>query len=294
MSSRYSSQSMVAGLKSVVVKSPTAAYVNEAQVSDQWRPLDYLGMPDFEKAVHEHRCFVDHLEACGAEVIYLPRDDLTGLDSLYTHDPVASVTNEGAILGRMGKSARLSEPNAMANLFAQLDIPILGSIETPGMMEGGDVVWLDSKTVAIGVTYRTNSDGIRQFRELVAPAGVDVVEVPMVHWDGPAAVLHLMSIISMLDDDLAIVYEKLLPIAFRKRLLDKQIDLLPMPEHEYDSLGCNVLAVGPRQCLIRSGNDECVKMMEEAGCTVNTFEGDEICCKGSGGPTCLTRPIWRE
>ena len=284
---------MVARLKSVFVKGPAEAYVDEAQITEQWKPLDYLGMPDFQKAVHEHRCFADHLKACGAEVIYLPEDDRTGLDSLYAHDPVASVTDEGAILARMGKSARLSEPDAMADLFGQLGIPIIGRIEAPGMMEGGDVVWLDSKTVAIGLTYRTNGEGIRQFREFVAPAGVDVVEVPMVHWDGPGAVLHLMSIISMLDDDLAIVYEKLLPIPFRELLLEKQISLLSLPEHEYDSLGCNVLAVGPRQCLIRSGNDASVKLMEDAGCTVAIFEGNEICYKGSGGPTCLTRPIWR-
>ena len=293
MTNTYTSHSMVASLKRVMVKRPEAAFISDTQIDTQWEPLAYLGRPNLAKAIEEHRRFTALLESAGAAVEYLPPDARTGMDSIYTHDPVASVTDKGVILARMGKDARMGEPDAIADAFEASGVPILGRIEPPGMVEGGDVVWLDRETVTIGITYRTNVEGIQQFRDLAAPMGIDVIEVPLVHWDGPDAVLHLMSIISMLDDDLAIVFDRLLPIPFRQLLIDKGLRLLPLPENEYDSLGCNVLAVGPRHCLIRSGNPTTERLMREAGCRVEAFDGDEICFKGSGGPTCLTRPVWR-
>ena len=165
--------------------------------------------PDFNRAVDEHRRFTSLLEAAGAEVACLPADGRTGLDAIYTHDPVASVTDQGVILGRMGKDARMEEPDALADWFAEAGIPVAGRIEPPGSVEGGDVVWFKDNLAVIGLTYRTNGEGIRQFQQMLQPCGIDVVAVPMVHWDGPGAVLHLMSVISLLDTDLAVVYERL-------------------------------------------------------------------------------------
>ncbi len=284
---------MIAPLRRVIVKCPKAAFFDESRIDAQWESLGYLGRPDLGRAIDEHRRFAALLGAAGASIEYLSEDSRTGMDSIYTHDPVASVTDRGAILGRMGKEARVGEPDAMADAFDSFGIPILGRIEAPGMVEGGDVLWLDRETVAIGISYRTNIEGIQQFRSLVSPAEVKVIEVPLVHWDGPGAVLHLMSIISILDDDLGLVYDRLLPVPFRQLLIDRGVRLLSLPEDEYQSLGCNVLAVAPRHCLIRSGNDTTERLMREAGCHVEPFDGDEICYKGAGGPTCLTRPVER-
>ncbi len=289
----YGSQSMVRPLKKVLVKRPEEAFESQERIDAQWPSLDYLARPDFSRAVEEHHRFTSLLEAAGAEVACLPADGRTGLDSLYTHDPVASVTDRGVILGRMGKEARMAEPEAQADWYAEAGIPIAGRIEPPGSVEGGDVVWLRDDLVVIGLTYRTNGEGIRQFQDLLRPRGIDVVAIPMVHWDGPGAVLHLMSVISMLDADLAAVYERLLPIPFREMLTALGIDLIPVPDEEYDSLGCNVLAVNPRQVLVRSGNPVTVDRMRSAGCAVEAFDGDHICYAGSGGPTCLTRPVHR-
>ena len=291
--SSYGSQSMVRPLKKVLVKRPEEAFESQERIDAQWQSLDYLARPDFNRAVDEHRRFTSLLEAAGAEVACLPADGRTGLDALYTHDPVASVTDQGVILGRMGKEARMAEPEAQADWYAEAGTPVAGRIEPPGSVEGGDVVWLRDDLVVIGLTYRTNGEGIRQFQALLQPRGIDVVAVPMVHWDGPGAVLHLMSVISMLDADLAAVYERLLPIPFRDMLAALGIDLVPVPDEEYDSLGCNVLAVKPRQVLVRSGNPVTVDRMRKAGCMVEEFDGDHICYAGSGGPTCLTRPIHR-
>lgn len=289
----YGSQSMVRPLKKVLVKRPEEAFESQERIDAQWQSLDYLARPDYQRAVDEHRRFTSLLEAAGAEVACLPADGRTGLDSIYTHDPVASVTDEGVILGRMGKDARMEEPDALEDWFAGAGIPLAGRIEPPGSVEGGDVVWLRNDLAVIGLTYRTNGEGIRQFQELLKPRGIDVVAVPMVHWDGPGAVLHLMSVISMLDTDLAAVYDRLLPIPFREMLVALGIALVPVPDEEYDSLGCNVLAAGPRHVIIRSGNPVTADRMRKAGCRVETFDGDHICYAGSGGPTCLTRPVYR-
>ncbi len=289
----YGSQSMVRPLKKVLVKRPAEAFESQDRIDGQWRSLDYLAKPDYQRAVDEHRRFTSLLEAAGAEVACLPADGRTGLDSIYTHDPVASVTDEGVILGRMGKDARMDEPEAQEDWFARAGIPVAGRIESPGSVEGGDVVWLKDDLAVIGLTYRTNGEGIRQFQDLLRPRGVDVVAVPMVHWDGPGAVLHLMSVISMLDTDLAAVYDRLLPIPFRDMLAALGIDLVTVPDEEYDSLGCNVLATSPRRVLVRSGNPVTADRMRKAGCAVEAFDGDHICYAGSGGPTCLTRPVLR-
>ena len=192
----YGCQSMVRPLKKVLVKRPEEAFESQERIDGQWRSLDYLARPDFDRAVEEHQRFTALLEGAGAEVACLPADGRTGLDALYTHDPVASVTDQGVILGRMGKDARMKEPDAMADWFAGAGIPVAGRIEPPGSVEGGDVVWLKDDLAIIGLTYRTNGEGIRQFQALLQPRGIDVVAVPMVHWDGPGAVLHLMSVIS--------------------------------------------------------------------------------------------------
>ncbi|MCY3555645.1 MAG: arginine deiminase family protein [Gemmatimonadetes bacterium] len=289
----YGCQTMVRPLKRVLVMRPEQAYESQERIDAQWRSLDYLARPDYGRAVDEHRQFTALLEGAGAEVACLPADVRTGLDAMYTHDPVASVTDQGVILGRMGKDARMEEPDAQEDWYAGAGIPVAGRIEPPGSVEGGDVVWLKDDLVVIGLTYRTNGDGIRQFQELLQPRGIDVVAVPMVHWDGPGAVLHLMSVISLLDTDLAVVYERLLPIPFREMLVALGIGLVAVPDEEYDSLGCNVLAVGPRHVIVRSGNPVTVDRMRKAGCRVEEFNGDHICYAGSGGPTCLTRPILR-
>ena len=290
----YGSQSMVGPLEKVLVKRPKEAFKKQSQINHNWESLGYLVRPDFDAAVNEFSRFLSILESSGTEINLLPKDNRTGLDSIYTHDPVAAVTNYGVILGSMGKNARKEEPQVQEAWYKEAGIPIIGKINYPGTIEGGDVVWLRENMVAIGLTYRTNKEGIKQFQSIVKPHGVEVLPVPMIHWDGPDAVLHLMSIISMLDTDLAVVYERLLPIPFRSQLIDLAINLVNVPDQEYETLGCNVLAVKPRNVLIRNGNPITVERMRLLGCTVHEFFGDHICYPGSGGPTCLTRPICRK
>jgi N-dimethylarginine dimethylaminohydrolase len=193
----------------------------------------------------------------------------------------------------MGKPARRDEPAEQESAFRDLGIPILGSITGAGTLEGGDVVWIDERTLAVGRGYRTNDEGIRQLRALLGNTIDELIVVPLPHWRGPTDVFHLMSILSPIDGDLALVYSPLLPVPFRESLLDRGIELVEVPDAEFFTMGINVLAVAPRVCLMVAGNPETKSRLESHGARVSEFSGEEICFKGAGGPTCLTRPLER-
>ena len=283
---------MVDPIRRALIKHPRDAYRNQVNVDHQYQQLNYCDVPDFKKSLVDYDTFAGLLESFGIEVHHLPDDESTSLDSIYTHDPCV-VTNGGVILSIMGKKDRLSESAAMENYFQSINIPILGRIETPGTLEGGDVVWIDERTVAIGVGYRSNAEGIRQFGELLGNLVDEVISVSLPHWTGPGDCLHLMSNISPIDHDLYLVYSRLLPIPFRKYLLHRQIQLIEVPDEEYDSMGCNVLALAPRKVIMIEGNPITQKLLKSEGVEVHTYDGSEISIKGAGGPTCLTRPFFR-
>ena len=283
---------MVDPIRRVLVKQPRDAYQSQSQVYEQSPLLNYFGIPDFDKAQAAHESLVSFLESTGAEVHYLPKDNSTSLDSVYTHDPCV-VTNGGVVLCNMGKVSRLPESLAIAKYFESIGVPILGQIEAPGTLEGGDVIWIDERTVAIGEGYRSNAEGIRQIKKILGDLVEEVISVPLLHWTGPADCLHLMSNVSPIDHDLYLVYSRLLPVPFREYLLARDIELIEVPDEEYDSMACNVLAVAPRKVIMLEGNPVTKDRLEEKGVAVHTYDGLEISIKGAGGPTCLTRPFLR-
>jgi N-dimethylarginine dimethylaminohydrolase len=193
----------------------------------------------------------------------------------------------------MGKDARVPESKAMASYFESIGVPIFGRIESPGTLEGGDVVWIDERTVAVGEGYRSNAEGIRQFKEILGDHMNDVISVPLPHWTGPADCLHLMSNISPIDHGLYLVYSRLLPVPFREYLIERGIKLIEVPDDEYNSMGCNVLAVAPRKVIMIDGNSITKQRLEAEGVDIHSYDGSEISIKGAGGPTCLTRPFLR-
>jgi N-dimethylarginine dimethylaminohydrolase len=286
---RFGSQSMVAPLRQVVVKRPDEAFV---RIDEEWRELNYTRPPVLSKAVEDHRRFVALMQATGAEILYLPADNRTGLDSLYAHDPVL-VTDSGAIIFQTGKPARRGEGPAFADAFRTWDVPILGVIDGAATAEAGDMVWLDRQTLLVGRGFRTNAAAVARLSELLKPGGVQVISFELPYWNGPPDVLHLMSFISLLDDDLAVVYRRLLPVPLFELLTSRAVQLVDVPEQEYETLGCNVLATSPRNLIMASGNPFTRSRLEAAGCRISEFDGSEICLPGAGGPTCLTRPLLR-
>ena len=283
---------MVDPIIRVLIKHPKDAYQNQAKVNEQSSQLHYFGIPDYEKALSDYEKLVGFLESSGVEIHFLPADDTTSLDSVYTHDPCV-ISNGGIILCTMGKDARVPESKAMEAYFESIDVPILGRIQSPGTLEGGDVVWINDRTVAVGEGYRSNAEGIRQFKNLLGNHVNDVISVPLPHWTGPDDCLHLMSNISPIDHDLYLVYSRLLPVPFRKYLLDRQIQLIEVPDEEYDSMGCNVLTTAPRKVIMIEGNPITRQLLEHEDVEIHTYDGSEISLKGAGGPTCLTRPFLR-
>lgn len=283
---------MVAPLRTVAVKRPEEAFRSPDALTKEWKDLAWARPPNVERAAAEHLELVRLLTAAGAEPFYLPQDARTGMDSLYAHDPVL-ITDAGAVILQTGKVARRGEGPAAADALRRWGIPILGFVEGLATAEAGDMVWLDSRTLLVGRGFRTNAAGIERLNELLRPLRVDVIPVPLPYWDGPGDVLHLMSFISLLDADLAVVYRRLLPVPLYELLIEHKFDLVDVTDEEYMTLGCNVLAVGPRQVIAVAGNPKTIARMKAAGCSVSEFSGNEICVPGAGGPTCLTRPLLR-
>ena len=284
---------MVGALKRVVVKRPEDAFRSATAIAREWRDLAYTRPPDLDRAVREHKQFVSLLSAEGAEILYLPQDSRTGMDSLYAHDAVL-MTNEGAIILQTGKPARRGEGPAFADVSAAWGVSVLGAVDGSATAEAGDMVWLDAQTLLVGRGFRTNAEGIQRLSDLLRPLGASVISVELPYWKGPGEVLHLMSFISLVDDDLAVAYRKLMPVPLFELLQERGVQFVDVPDEEYESLGCNVLAVSPRNVIVVSGNPITRSRLEAAGCRVSEFEGNEICLPGAGGPTCLTRPLSRE
>ena len=278
-------------IASVVVKHVRQAFIDDETIAAQWKALNYSAPPDLARAIAEHDRFVDILRSTGANVRGLPHDPVTTLDSIYVRDASIISTN-GLILCSMGKAARATEPAAQQRALDGDDLEMSGAISPPGRLEGGDLIWIDEQTLAVGRGYRTNADGIRQLRALVGET-VEVIEVALPHWRGPGDVMHLMSLISPLDRDLAVVYSRLLPVPFREWLLER-MTLVEVPDEEFESMGTNVLALAPRRALMLAGNPRTRRALEKSGCEVLEYEGFEISVKGAGGPTCLTRPLRRQ
>ncbi len=286
MTRPYGAQSMVAPLRRVLVRAPDAAF--GAADPARWH---YTSRPDLPRARDEHAAFVALLEQAGTEVLRHDRPLPDHADAIFVHDPVL-VTDRGTILLRMGKPLRVGEEAAAGDALAAAGVPVLARLSGDARAEGGDCLWLDERTLAVGLGFRTNAAGLSQLQAALGPA-VQVVPVQLPFDQGPDACLHLMSLISMVAEDLAVVYPPLMPVTFWELLRSRGIRMVEAPASEYAAMATNVLALAPRRCLMLEGNPVTRARLEAAGCEVLTYRGDEISRKAEGGPTCLTRPVWR-
>ena len=285
-------QSETGTIARLLLKHPRDAFRDAATIARQWRPLNFVSAPDITAAIAEYDRFVTILNQHGVAVHFLPESDATTLDSIYVRD-ASVVCERGAILCRMGKPAREGEPDAQEAALRAIGYPIAGTIVPPGRLEGGDVLWLDRRTIVVGRSYRTNDTGIAQLRGMLRDDIDQLIVVPLPHWQGSEDVFHLMSILSPIDRDLALVYSPLMPIPFRELLLDRGISLVEVPDGEFATMGANVLAIAPRRAVMLTGNPITRQRLEAAGVEVTEYEGANISIKGGGGPTCLTRPLLR-
>jgi len=283
---------MVGKLEKVMVCSPATAGWNRPERVAAWRELGFHHAPDFALAQSQHEVLYRELENAAAEVLELPPAHELSLDAVYTHD--ASLTTDfGLIVMRPGKANRVPEGQHHAGFASGLGIPTLATITAPGTTEAGDIVWLDPTTLLIGRGYRTNSEGIAQMREVLQPKGVDVLSAPLPYGPGPCACLHLMSLISLLDERTALVDLPWLAVETVELLKGRGFRLIEIDYSERDTLACNVLSLGENRLLAIEENRSTNDRLRRAGFDVRTFPGSEICINGSGGPTCLTRPLLR-
>jgi dimethylargininase len=287
MTKSFGCQSMVAPLQSVLVRRPDAAF-GEADPM-LWH---YSDQPYLPLAQEEHDAFVNTLLGNGIEVVYHDQPLPAHADAIFVHDP-ALITDRGAIILRMGKALRRGEEEAIAETLTRLGVPIHYRLHGEAMAEGGDLLWLDERTLCVGLGFRTNAAGYAQLEEALDGSGVRLVPVQLPYFEGPEACLHLMSLISLVDNDLAVVYQPLLPVPFYQMLVARGIALIEVPDEEFMTMGTNVLAVAPRECILLDHNIQTIRALEAAGCRVTPYRGDEMSLKAEGGPTCLTRPVMR-
>jgi N-dimethylarginine dimethylaminohydrolase len=283
---------MVGTLDRVLVCSPRSAGWDQSQRVSSWRELGFHHAPAFAKAQSQHAALVSELKTAGAEVVELPPGGDLTLDAVYAHD-ASLATDFGLILMRPGKANRVAEGPHQGSSCQALSIPTFGTITPPGTTEAGDILWLDSKTLLLGHGYRTNADGIAQMRILFAPKGVEVLSAPLPYGPGPSACLHLMSLISLLDEQTALVDLPWLAVETVELLKARGFKFIQIDDAERDTLACNVLALGGKRLLAIEENHQTNDRLRRAGFDVRTFPGSEICINGSGGPTCLTRPLLR-
>jgi N-dimethylarginine dimethylaminohydrolase len=284
--------SMVGALDRVLVCSPRTGGWNQKERTQHWQALGFHHAPDFEKAQSQHDSLCRELKSAGAEIIELPAAPDLSLDAVYTHD-ASLATDFGLIAMRPGKSNRVAEGPRHTSFCETLDIPTLGQITPPATTEGGDILWLDSKTLLIGHGYRTNAAGIQQMRGLLAPKGVEVLSAPLPYGPGPSACLHLMSLISLLDGHTALVDLPWLAVETVELLKSRGFKFIEIDPSERDTLACNVLALGGNRLLAIEENPKTNARLRHAGFDLRTFPASELCINGSGGPTCLTRPLRR-
>ena len=275
----------------LAIRRPEAAFASPGRIAGQWRALSYHAAPDFDAAVAEYKAFEAILARFADDVIALPDAEGLGLDSLYVRDSLI-VTPKGLVAASMGKPARAVEPSRNAGLLEAHGFALAGRIEAPGKIEGGDLVWLDRNTLLAGIGYRTNLEGAAQLAAIGAGTfAVETFDLP--HHKGRGDVFHLMSVLSPVDRDLAVVHLPLMPVRLVEFLEARGFGFVEVPDAEFATMGCNVLAVAPREVIVVAGNPQTARRLEAAGCRVHVIEAGEICRKGEGGPTCLTRPLTR-
>jgi N-dimethylarginine dimethylaminohydrolase len=291
-SKNFNGHSMTGELLRVMVCPPGNAGWNVSGKAAAWRELGFRHTPDFAAARSQHEILCCLLSECGAEVVYLPSTESLTLDAVYAHD-ASLATDYGLVLMNPGKKNRVAESHAHADFCGQLGIPVFGEIRLPGASESGDIVWLDSRTLLVGDGYRTNKAGIEQMRSLLSSKNVEVLSAPLPYGPGPSACLHLMSLMSMLDEQTILVDLPWLAVDTVELLKGRGVRLIEIEYSERDSLACNVLALGNKRLIALKENAKTNQRMRGAGFDVRTFPGSEICVNGAGGPTCLTRPLLR-
>ena len=289
MAEGYGAQSMVGRLRRVMMRRP-----GEVMASADPARWHYSSAIDLEEARRAHDSFADALRAWDVEVLYHEEPLPEHSDSVFVFDP-ALVTDRGTLVLNMGKELRRGEEEPLARSLQGCGVPVFARLQGDAHVEGGDTLWLDHDTLAVGRGFRTNEEGVRQLRDHLAPLAVTVLDYDLPYFTGPEACLHLLSLISPVDVDLAVAYPPLMPTAFWREVRRRGVKLLEVPEDEFArTQATNVLAVAPRRCIMLDENPVTRELLQMADCEVVTFPGAPLSFKAEGGPTCLTRPILRD
>jgi N-dimethylarginine dimethylaminohydrolase len=282
---RYGCQSMIAPLRHALVHVPADEYNRE-----QWKDYGLPGEPDRERATAQHAAFIGLLEDQGVRIDYLQTG--TSVQTTAVYDP-ALVSDAGAVILRSGRAERRAEAMPMARALLELEIPIIGWLRDEAEMDGGDTLWLDERTLLVARGYRSNEEGYRQLRAALDGVVETFHRFELPHWEGPGKVLHLMSVVNLISERIALVYPRAMPHGLHRLLREREYTLVECPDAEFDTQGCNALTLEPGRVVICAGNPVVTSRLRDHGVDVLEYEGDEISVARISGPTCNTRPLLR-
>ena len=290
---KFGAQDMVSSLKKVLMKKPEN-YMSKVDLK-KWNYESPLN----QKILEENYCeFYEIIKNSGTEIIDLNIENKNEelCDSIFTHDP-SLVTNDGAVILNMGKTLRKKETEEHEKFYQSINIPIIGKIINEGTVEGGDCLWIKNNTLLVGESFRTNRSGIIQLIKILNYYDINVIPIKLPKQKDPNSCFHLMSLVSMLDHDLAIGCLSLFSFDLIKIFNDNNIKLIDIPEDEYfksKTLAVNILTLSPRELVLIKGYPKTIELLLNEGNNIKLFNGNELCIKAEGGPTCLTRPLLRK
>ena len=289
---KFGVQDMVSPLTKVLMCRPQH-YMSKVNLK-KWHYTEPLDQKKIEKNYNDFFILIKNF---GIEIIELKIENEKQelCDSVFTHDP-SLVINEGAIILNMGKELRKKEIEHHEKFYMRMDIPVIGKIKNNGTVEGGDCLWINKNTLLVGESHRTNKEGIQQLKIILKKFNIDLIPIKLPKYKDTESCFHLMSIISMLDHDLALACFSKLPFELINIFKEYKINLISIPEDEYsksETLAVNCLAIAPRKLILISGYPKTQELLLKENNEINLFNGDELCLKAEGGPTCLTRPLKR-
>ena len=260
-------------LTRVAVCSPRKEYV--LGKNDPTHNLGDLGSS--EDAINQHDLLKAELKAFGCEVI--DANELDGHpNSVFTRD-TALMTPEGYVQLRLGIESRLGEGNWMGETLANLGLPLVGRITTPGSVEGGDVV-LAGRIAFVGQSTRTNQEGIRQLSTILEPMGYEMRVIPL-----PDNILHLDKVLLTIAPDTLLYCPNYVQAEMIEGYDTVEIEC-------GGNTTANMICLGDNEVLVNQSNSVVIEKLRARGMKVHVLDLEEF-AKGMGGPNCLIMPIER-
>jgi N-dimethylarginine dimethylaminohydrolase len=288
---KYGVNSEYSALTSVLLYAPGAevgAFPDPARIL-HLRPIDHPAL------TREYAAIISAFEAQGITVSLIDpaptdADPWCRYNMMYCRD-LFFMTPQGAIVSNMANCVRAGEPFYAARTLAALGIPVLHSVTGEGRFEGADALWLRDDLVLVGVGNRTNQDGYRQIREVLAGQGVACVALP----SSQVTTQHLLGSVQIVDRELALVRHQIIAPEVVSFLEEQHFNVARIPENREirERQAMNIVTVAPRTVFMTAGCPEMKELYLQLGLAIAAELELTQLINGAGGLACATGVVSR-